>query len=125
MLISHEDLYDFNPSPHSYKYYGVVELRELFSKHGFKTEFFGDTPVETGSWRQRMLRPIKKIVVSLGLMPKSMAGKKLLKRLVFGNLVKMPAEIDENTSQYIEPNRIASDTPDTRHKVIYCAATLS
>ncbi len=27
---ANKDLYDFNPSPHSYKYYGVVELRELF-----------------------------------------------------------------------------------------------
>ena len=53
-----------------------------------------------------------------------MAGKKLLKRLVFGDLVAMPAEIDENTAQYVEPNPIAPDAPDTHHKVIFCAATL-
>jgi SAM-dependent methyltransferase len=127
LLIStaNKDLYDFNPSPHSYKYYGVVELENLLSKHGFKNEFFGDTPVDAISTRQKILRPAKKLVVSLGLIPKSMAGKKLLKRLVFGNLVAMPAEIDGNTSEYVEPNRIASDSPDTRHKVIYCTATLS
>jgi len=33
---ANKDLYDFNPSPHSYKYYGVVELKELFTKQGFK-----------------------------------------------------------------------------------------
>jgi len=42
---ANKDLYDFNPSPHTYKYYGVVELNDLFSKYGFETEFFGDTPV--------------------------------------------------------------------------------
>ena len=33
---ANKDLFDFNPSPHSYKYYGVVELDSLFSKYGFK-----------------------------------------------------------------------------------------
>jgi len=124
IVSANKDLFDFNPSPHSHKYYGILELDGLFSKYGFATEFFGDTPVDALSMRQRVLRPIKKMVVSFGLMPKSMAGKKLLKRLVFGNLVVMPAEIDEDTSQYIEPNRIAPDKPDLTHKVIYCAATL-
>jgi len=40
-----KDLYDFNPSPHSYEYYGVVELNDLFARHGFEAEFFGDTHV--------------------------------------------------------------------------------
>jgi ubiquinone/menaquinone biosynthesis C-methylase UbiE len=121
---ANKDLFDFNPSPHSHKYYGVRELQDVFSQFGFKAQFFGDTPVDSVSLRQKILRPVKRLVVSLNLMPKSMAGKKLLKRLVFGNLVAMPAEIDENTAEYVEPNPIASDSPDSRHKVIYCAATL-
>lgn len=121
---ANKDLFDFNPSPHSHTYYGVLELQAVFSQHGFKTEFFGDTPIDNVSMRQKILRPIKKLVVSLGLMPKSMAGKKFFKKIVFGNLVAMPAEIDENTALYVEPNPIAADSPDTRHKVIYCAATL-
>jgi len=44
---ANKDLYDFNPSPHTYKYYGVVELRNLFAGHGFTTEFYGDTPLES------------------------------------------------------------------------------
>lgn len=121
---ANKDLFDFNPSPHSYNYYGVVELRNLFSRYGFKTEFFGDTPLDSLSIRQIILRPVKKAVVSLGLMPKSMAGKKIFKRLVFGNLIAMPAEIDDGTTQYVEPSPIPADKPDTKHKVIYCTATL-
>jgi len=136
---ANKDLYDFNPSQYSYKYYGVVELNDLFSKYGFETEFFGDTPIDNVSMRQKILRPIKKLVVELGIMPKSMAGKKLLKRIVFGDLVIMPAEIgppispnskirdddvDSNRSVFVEPNKISHNKADTRHKVIYCAATL-
>ena len=120
---ANKDLYDFNPSPHSYKYYGVVELNGLFSKYGFETEFFGDTPVGNVSIRQKMLRPIKKLVVTLGIMPKSMIGKKFLKKIVFGGLVEMPAEIDSNTSKYLEPTSLLEIKPDRIHKVIYCVAT--
>ena len=121
---ANKDLYDFNPSPHSYKYYGVVELRELFARHGFETEFFGDMRVEDVSVRQRVLRPVKKLAVMLGLMPKTTSGKKWLKRIVFGGLVEMPKEIAAETSQYVEPARIPSSQPDAEHKVIYCAASL-
>ncbi|MBW2003733.1 MAG: class I SAM-dependent methyltransferase [Deltaproteobacteria bacterium] len=96
---ANKDLYDFNPSPYSYKYYGVVELNDLFARHGFNAEFFGDTPVESVTIRQKILRPVKKLVVTLGIMPKTTAGKKWLKRIVFGGLVKMPAEIGPQITQ--------------------------
>jgi len=121
---ANKDLYDFNPSPYSHKYYGVCELNDLFKKFGFKPEFYGNTPVNKLSIRQHMLRLIKKIVVKLGLMPKTMAGKKFLKRIIFGSLVTMPAEIDSNTSKYIEPNSLLEIKPDRIHKVIFCAATI-
>jgi len=125
LATANKDLYDFNPSPHSHKYYGVIELKELFSTYGFDTQFFGDTSVDRVSLIQRILRPIKKLVVMSGLMPKSMAGKKILKRIVFGRLVRMPAEIDGDTSEYVAPDKISDSEADKRHKVIYCAATLS
>lgn len=121
---ANKDLYDFNPSLYSHKYYGVVELRELFAQFGFTTEFFGDTPVDQVSWRQKILRPAKRIAVKLGLIPQTVDGKKMIKRLVFGPLVKMPSEIREGMVPYIEPTRISPAEPDRRHKVIYCAATL-
>jgi SAM-dependent methyltransferase len=127
LLIStaNKDLYDFNPSPFSHKYYGVKELNEMFSIYGFKSEIFGDTPIYNVSIQQRILRPIKKIIVMLRLMPKTTSGKKFLKRIVFGNLVKMPTEINSKTSSYVKPRKIDPKIPDTIHKVIYCAATLS
>jgi len=120
---ANKDLYDFNPSPHSHTYYGVPDLRDLFSRYGFTSTFFGNTPVDDLSWRQRMLRPIKKFVANSGLMPKTMAGKKMLKRLVFGSLVPMSAEIVEGMAPYVDPVPVPADRPDRKHKVLYCVGT--
>ena len=120
---ANKDLYDFNPSPHSFAYYGVSELNDLFRRYGFASSFFGNTPVDGLSWRQRMLRPVKKFVTNSGLMPKTMAGKKILKRLVFGSLVPMPAEIVAGMVPYVDPVPIPADRPDRKHKVLYCVGT--
>jgi len=151
IVTANKDLYDFNPSPFSHRYYGVKELNGIFSKYGLKPEFFGDTPVYNVSTRQRILRPIKKLAVVLRVMPKSMAGKKFFKRIVFGRLVEMPAEIgppiargkysshatlealipnkkpkamQSNRAVYIEPDKISSNVTNSRYKVIYCVSTL-
>lgn len=121
---ANKDLYDFNPSPHSFKYYGVKELKELFEHYGFSCNFFGYLPVSSVSLRQKILRPIKKIAVNMNIMPKTMAGKKILKKIMFGNLVPMPAEIAVGDCDYTPPTSIDSDKPDKKHKVIYCCATL-
>ncbi len=119
---ANKDLFDFNPSPHSHTYHGVVEMEQSLKKADFVCNFFGYVPVDKLSWRQRILRPIKKMVVNSGLMPKTMAGKKLLKRIVFGGLVDMPAEINREMFSYDIPSEIPNNSPDKRHKVIYCEA---
>lgn len=124
IVTANKDLFDFNPSPHSVAYHGVVELERLVAAHGFSAEFFGNTPVSEVSMKQKVLRPIKKAVVASGLMPSSMAGKKLLKRLVFGNLVPMPAEITADMVPEKPPTPLPKGIADQTHKVIFCAARL-
>lgn len=120
---ANKDLYDFNPSPHSHKYYGVVELVDLMKRNNLTViETAGGTPLESVSMKQKVLRPVKKIVVSLGLMPKTMAGKKLLKKLVFGQMVPLPAEISASTCPYEKPKPIPADQPNRAYKVIFVAA---
>lgn len=119
---ANRDLFDFNPSPYSFVYYGVRELKALFAKYKFNSEVFGDTPLETISTRQKILRPIKKFAVKYHLIPQTMAAKKLLKRLVFGDLKKMPAEITAEMAVYQKPTPLSADEPCRNFKVIYCAA---
>lgn len=128
LLISNanKDLYDFNPSPHSHVYHGVVELDSLLSSHGFVPKFWGDVPVTALTWKQRLLRPVKKLAVMLGLMPRSMAGKKLLKWIVFGRMRPFPREISEEmipAELGIRP--LPRGVPDRVHKVILCEASLA
>ncbi len=119
---ANKDLSDFNPSPYSYRYFGTIELSRLFEAHGFNTEIFGYFHVSTTSLWQRMLRPLKKLVVAHGLMPKTMVGKRLLKRLVFGRPIPMPAEVLPETGTYTPPEVLSGERPDGLHKVIYCVA---
>jgi ubiquinone/menaquinone biosynthesis C-methylase UbiE len=120
---ANKDLFDFNPSPFTYKYYGVSEFKKLFEEAGFFVECYGNTPIDAVSWRQKIFRPIKMVFSKLGFMPKSMAAKKIFKRLVFGKLVSMPAEIKDGMFVYNPPIKISVDQPDKKHKVIYCVAT--
>lgn len=121
---ANKDLYDFNPSPHSHRYLGVVELEAELARQGFDTNFFGDTPLGDLSVRQRLLRPVKAAASRLGLIPGSMAGKKLLKRLVFGELVPMPPEINAGMAPVSVPVPLPPGRPDRGYKVIFCAAKL-
>lgn len=121
---ANKDLSDFNPSPLSTRYYGAVELTSLLESGGFDAELFGYLPVSQVSLRQRVLRPVKSAAVALGLVPKTMSGKKLLKRLVFGRLAEMPAELPVRDRPIDEPQPVAKSEPDRIHKVLYCCATL-
>ena len=122
---ANRDLSDFNPSPFSYKYFGCAELAELFDRNGFDAEVFGYMAVGSMSWRQKLLRPVKRLAVPRldSLVPKSMAGKKLLKRLVFGRLTLMPAELPWSGAPIEGPIPL-NRSPDATHKVLYCSATL-
>ena len=122
---ANKNLYDFVPSQFSVEYFGPPELTHLFSSEGFATQCFGYLPFEAVSLRQRLLRPAKASASRLNLIPKTMAGKRFLKRIVFGRPVTMPAEIDPSIIEYEPPTAIPHDRPDTRYKVIYCAAKLS
>lgn len=122
---ANKDLYDFNPSPHSFVYFGVVEMRDLLTAQGFQPVFQGYLRTDSVSIRQRLLRPLKAIAVKLNLVPKTMTGKRILKRLVFGEMTLMPEQITADMlKDHRPPAQLSADAPDRVHKVIYCAARL-
>jgi ubiquinone/menaquinone biosynthesis C-methylase UbiE len=123
LATANKDLWDFHPSPFSHRYFGVVELAALCAQHGFEARFFGYQQVKRMPLRQRVLRPVKRFAVASGLMPKTMHGKRWLKRIVFGAELPMPAELVPGMRPYAAPTPIAGDAPDREHKIIYCAAT--
>lgn len=121
LATANKDLWDFHPSPYSHTYFGVVELSSVFARFGFSCSFFGFQAADRSPIRQRLLRPLKRAAVVAGVMPKTMNGKRWLKRIVFGAEVPMPAELVFDANSYQEPQAIPVE-PDRRHKIIYCAA---
>lgn len=124
LLISsaNKDLSDFNRSPFTYSYYGVMEFKDVLHEKGFETEFFGDIDTKSDSLLSKILATIKKLAVTFNLMPKTMSGKRLLKRLVFGKLVELASDLRLLQFETNSINKIDDLKADVRHKVILVAA---
>lgn len=121
---ANKDMDDFSPSALSVAYHGVRELNAICQRHGFECDLFGYWSYAQVSSLQKILKPVKRMAIRMGLMPRTMRGKKLLRRLVFGRLVAMPREIAAGQFSYAPPVPISGDHPDRLHRVIYCTATL-
>ena len=122
LATANKDLFDFNPSSFSRNYFNAPELSSLLGEFGFVTQFLGGSTVSPHGLGSLGLRAAKRVAVDLGLMPKSMNGKRLLKRLVFGKLVHMPLELDARNVPYVPPVPIPANSRDLTHQVLYCVA---
>ena len=60
--------------------------------------------------------------MKMHVIPKTMKGKKLLKRVFFGKLVELPPEIQEDAADYTPPQEIPTDVPNSEFKVIFAVA---
>ncbi len=113
---------DFNPSPFSTRYFSVPELYHLLQAKFSKVEIHGAFPAIADSTKVKLVSFIKRTAVALHLIPKTMKGKELLKRLFFGQLIPIPAEIEENGYHYQKPGLIPYNSPNSTCKVIYTVA---
>lgn len=115
---------DFNPSPYSQRYFSIPELNEILGKFGFSTKFFAAFPDFAETTAQKIRSLIKKVAVALHLIPKTMKGKVLLKKLFFGGLVKLPRELTNDCAPYTTPIPIPANQIDTIHTALFAVATL-
>lgn len=116
---------DFNPSPFHTRYFSAAELESLMRAAGFRPELFLAFPVQLRSWRSRILSRIKRAAVVLHLIPKTMRGKEWLKRVVFGPLTPLPAEVADEMAPYVQPVAVATDGPHERYKVMYAVGYIA
>jgi ubiquinone/menaquinone biosynthesis C-methylase UbiE len=114
---------DFNPSPHSCRYLTAAEVSTLFTAQGFAVDTAAAFPAEATSAKASAVSVLKRTAVSLGLVPKTMKGKRLLKRLFLGELVNAPARLSAGVAAYHEPVAFDRAHPG-RHKVFYVVARL-
>ncbi|MEK6744532.1 MAG: methyltransferase domain-containing protein [Nitrospirota bacterium] len=116
---ANKDWSGFNPSPFSHTYFSAPELHALLVRQGFRTELFADCPVGGDSLPARVISLIKQSAVKLHLMPKTMKGKELLKRLFMGKLRQLPPEVDDGMGPYLRPTPITHELPVAQFKVLF------
>ena len=117
-----KDCIDFNPHHSLYReLYGTCEIAALLRHHGFAPEGFGIIPLNQPSVRTKTFAPIKKLAISLNLIPEGKRARLLLKRIVFGPLQRMPHDISSLPAPDEKPVPLSLDVPDLIHQVILCA----
>jgi ubiquinone/menaquinone biosynthesis C-methylase UbiE len=109
----------FNPSPFSLQYPSAGELQTLLTRHGFRARLQAAFADDAGSASSRCKRLLRQTAVRLGLIPRTMKGKEVLKRLFYGRLQPVPQELvaDSNSAEplvEIDPTR-----PQTGHIFLY------
>lgn len=116
-----KDWTDFNPSPHSVGYYSAPELHAMVKTSFSDVKLYGSFETYAVTARDKVVSLIKRLVVSLHLMPKTMKGKAFLKRVFLGSLAPVPSEI-EGGQDYSEPAGISPEVPCKDYKVLYVVA---
>lgn len=117
-----KDCIDFNPRHSLYRErYGAPDISRLFHGHGLTPECFGIIPMNQPSLRSRAFGPVKKLAISMDIIPESKRARILLKRIVFGKLKNMPHDISSLSPPVSSPLAIPCDRADTIHQVVLCA----
>ena len=119
---------DFIRSPHSTHYHSASEFRDALEKRGYQVETSGAFSVSFDESlpvsRRLVARAVglaRNVAQTLRLVPRTLAGRARIKRLIFGKLKTMPAELPTDFA----PRASLTPLGDGRakdHKVIYIVA---
>ena len=115
----------FHESPHSTHYPSARELSRLLGDAGLEATIYGVFPLDT-SLRGRILRLVAGIATKFHLVPKTLAGRGMLKRIFFGELTpyegtKAAAQRD---SEIPQPVRVPGDRRCDDYRVLYAVGRL-
>jgi SAM-dependent methyltransferase len=115
----------FNPSPFSHTYFSAQELSGRLNNEGFDVEIFADCPVQRDGWQKKAVGWIKEVAVRFHLMPKTMKGKEILKRIFMGRLQPLPSELKEGMLVYSSPTPLPIGVPVNDFKVLFAVGRKS
>ena len=118
-----KDWSGFSPSRFSTSYFSVPELGALVSGAGFgRVEFFGAFPATPATPMGTAVALVRRAAASLHLVPATLAGRAALKRLFYGPLAPLPAEVDDRMAPAERLAAIPAGEATAGFKIIYAKA---
>lgn len=113
----------FNPSPFSQYYFSTSELLNLYKDKAVSKLLVGFIDLPKGN--NFITSFIRKLAVSMGLIPKTMKRKEMLKRIFYGKLKPIPKVIDNNISTVANLLPFEDNASDiANYKQLYLIATV-
>ncbi len=109
----------FTPSPYAFRYFDAQELRDLLTKTGFDVEIYGVFPAKPSTATDTGIALIRSIGARLNLIPRSLKGRELLKRLFYGRLAIVGPEIDERMAQTAKLFSVEDGRSSSEYRVLY------
>ncbi len=121
---ANKDWAGFNPSPFAYRYFSAPEMYTLLRTCGFVPQLYGGFPAAAMSLRDRVLSTVRRLAVAFHLIPGTMKGKELLKKLVYGKLMPLPHEVRDAMAPLSPLVPLPGTARAPRFKVLYAVARL-
>jgi SAM-dependent methyltransferase len=110
---------DFIPSPMSVHYHSVAELRSALERRGYVVRAEGAFAVGDATWGGRILMTIRRLARRLGVIPDTLRGRALLKRLLRQRLVPVPPRLTEGFDRPSEREPLRPGESAGSFKVVY------
>lgn len=114
---------DFHPSSFTYSYFSMKELDELIKSCFKQNSVYGGYKVNKNGLKNILISVLKRTASHFRLIPKSLKARVYLKRLFFGQLIKLPDTLTENASNYFAPDIIESYKEAKKFKILYTVST--
>jgi len=112
----------FNPSPFSVHYFSSDELQAGLEQSGFAAQVQGAFPEKAG-WTAAAIRWSRRAAVELKLVPRTMRGKALLKRIFYGRLNPLPGRLAEASGTPPALEELDGSAKLRRCRVLYGQST--
>lgn len=112
---------DFNPSPHATGYLGAEELKAALLQSFREAQIRFGFPVKPPTVVDAAVSALKRTAVRFKLIPKTMGGKTMLKRMFLGPLIPVPAELTPGCARIDAPQDSPADA-SPRFRIIYAVA---
>jgi SAM-dependent methyltransferase len=113
----------FIPAPGATTYHRASQLVPFLEDYGLRAEVFGAFPIEINGAKERVLIAARRVAAAAHLIPRSMKGKQLIKRLIFGKLIPFPHELNPLTLAYVPPTPLAAPPAADEFIVYYIVAS--